>query len=92
MTKQITIDGPTITRNDGSTVHAVAYLDTDGNLLGNAFVPEGYTPTVPDVVADYRVIEADTDIADLPQNAEPDPPETAMDKIRKLDVPDDSPM
>jgi hypothetical protein len=94
--KQIDISGSMITRDDGSTVHPVVYLDADSGLLGKAYVPEAGKVRVPDDVAEYVVIDDSTNLAEqLPQSAIgniPGPAETAMDKIEKLDVPDNSSM
>lgn len=96
MAKQLSISGETITRDDGSTVHCVAYRDANGDLLGKAYVPKGATVTVPEAVEDYVIITDSTTLSDhLPDTAIgdiPDPAETAMAKLEKLDVPDDSPM
>lgn len=96
MAKQLTIDGPTITRDDGSTVYCVAYKDASGKLIGKAYVPEGHSPRVPDDVDSYEVIEGDTKLSDHFDASEigdiPDPASTAMEKLDKLIVPDDSPM
>lgn len=94
--KQISINGATITRDDGSSVHAVAYTDSNGNLLGKACVPAGETVTVPDAVADYVVIDDSTTLSDHFSDSAigntPDPASDAMAKVEKLDVPDDAPM
>lgn len=98
MTKTYTPDGSTITRDDGSTVYPVVYLDSNGEVAGKAYIPDGHEPDVPDHVDKSRsaTVDANTDHssllsdspANLPSNLQHDPADTAMEKLENVVIDD----
>jgi len=55
MTQTLDVTGSEIDRPDGSTVHAVVYKNATGEVIGKAYVPVGYKPTVSDKVDSHDV-------------------------------------
>lgn len=96
MTQELTVDGPSITRDDGSEVVPYIYVDSDGQVVGKAYVPVGWTVTLPDAVDLHRSfpVESGTDLAskladsnaNVPDNPRHDAPETAMEKLENVVV------
>lgn len=96
--KELTPDGPSIVRDDGSEVVPYIYLDGDGQVVGKAYVPVGHTVQVPDAVDLDRSfpVERGTDLAsklagsnaNIPDDPPHADPETAMQKLENVAVDD----
>lgn len=94
MAKPYSPSGSTVTRDDGSEVYPVVYLDADGKVVAKACIPVGHEPHVPDAVSSDKsfTVTADTDLssklsnspANLPNNLPNDPAETAMEKLENV--------
>lgn len=98
MTKTYSPSGTPITRDDGTTVYPVVYLDSSGKVAGKAHIPEGHERDVPDHVDTSRsaTVDANTDLStllsdspgNLPDNLPHDPAETAKQKLENIAIDD----
>lgn len=94
MTKRINIEGESIVRDDGSEVIPYIYLDSNGQVVGKAYVPVGYSPAVPDEVDEARsfpvekgidlakkVADSNANLPENPRHADPQTPKEMLENV-----------
>lgn len=94
MTQSYSPNGETVSRDDGSEVYPVVYIDGNGKVVDKAYIPVDHEPEVPAQVDTSRsaTVDASTDLstllsdspANLPDSVPHPAAETAIEKLKNI--------